>query len=526
MDEHARFDQSEAAASSGQGRPRGHAAIPTGLSLAIGVITYLANHLQAVGTNLVLRLSGGLLVAAGLTYAGRTLVHVKDHYWNFRPDDDELWSDLQRIALSGLVVVDLSIAAGLVSAGGVFQIDPSRAAQFYAGLSAVLLIAVSSHLTLRLVSAAGLPRGTDTIEHCPVVRSLRNNVELWKSAPGIRQLDAFIWRKTPIGYISGLVVFLILALSVSAVVDKLAHTAHLRLANDRRGLGISGIVSQHPRKLRPHKPRPSDHGPGTSSPGPTGDEAAAIPTYAQDCGTAVIPGQGAPTPEDTELRDAWYEIGGVNAACGGPAHRVPGTADVYYVNGYCGEQLRSVGVAAPDHPAVLLLEGWATFAEKMAQAGKLLGASAHRFVGSGDFQVVYTTVGPYVLIREQVSDGHGGLTGIAGTCYDLQVAKEQPVTVPPGLVGLWLRYERLYQPVWPRQLVAGTTDGITKFVFVMAGSLHSRVAQATCFGAANCTFVFGHTVWRTSTLPPDDAIPTEVVDFGPPAPTPPAQSSP
>ena len=64
--------------------------------------------------------------------------------------------------------------------------------------------------------------------------------------------------------------------------------------------------------------------------------------------------------------------------------------------------------SAPIHIAVLL-EPAASPAREISDRDPIVGASSRRSLGAGDFQLIYTRSGPFVLVREQKTDGKGGL---------------------------------------------------------------------------------------------------------------------
>jgi len=125
----------------------------------------------------------------------------------------------------------------------------------------------------------------------------------------------------------------------------------------------------------------------------------------------------------------------------------------------------------------VLLEDAAAAADSIAEHYELEGASERIDVGGGDFHLLFTSVGPYLLIRGQKTDGEGGLQGTPETCGEIEPGGERYAVLPPGMAGLWISFSREVAASWPKR-----TDG----EFVFEGMAHEEIASGSCSGPLHC----------------------------------------
>jgi hypothetical protein len=454
------------------------------------------------------RVASLLMVGVGVLAGGRVLVHLRDRYWQWQGAPDREWTVRDRHALNGFVVVDSLVALVLIGCGAWFFMQPDNWLEL--GLFTVLALAtiVASVETVGLAAKGGLPRGSETIGNCFAVRWVRKATKAFYPLPRVRRIDVFVWEtRTHVTRVSGLVIVIVLLLlggalsQAVAVAPQVKHYLSQPLrpkqgGQDSGSIGAPSLAQAAPPPARPRIPLQSGVATTITQPGPR--LAAPPPTYDQLCGTALSPGDGAPPQEAAALKQAWFQLGGAVAACAERAQLVTGSSNVYYALGQCDGRPRSIGVVGPDQAAVMLLDEPAALARRMALEGTLRGASARTPIGDGDFQIVDTVAGSYVVIRRQVTDGHGGLRGVPERCADIQSsAAAEYVTVPPALVGLWLQLGRLGRPTWPAIDPARSAMGDTAFDFYASDSVEP-VATGSCSSPTSCQLRADGIVWTTT----------------------------
>ncbi len=236
------------------------------------------------------------------------------------------------------------------------------------------------------------------------------------------------------------------------------------------------------------RPRRSQVDPGTDrldpSPG-DGEDASSenTPTSKLDrlCGVQVQAGDGLPPKLRQQFRVAWEEPSPADGCAGRARLLDHGT---YVANGLCGAELRAFGIVSPSHDAVVLLEGAADVARQLAGHEELLGASPRRDLGGGDFHLLYTTIGPFLAIREEKTDGNGGTEHAARTCYEIEPGGAPYELLPPGMAELLVRFNEGVLPSWPSRDPDRDRDGLKFF------SLHTpdgvEVARAWCSSDSEC----------------------------------------
>jgi hypothetical protein len=139
---------------------------------------------------------------------------------------------------------------------------------------------------------------------------------------------------------------------------------------------------------------------------------------------------------------------------------------------------RSFGLAVPDHLGVLLLQQAAYIAVQLAVDGQLLSASPRAAIGDGDFHILNTVRGDYVLIRSTSAAGAIEPTSRAGNCDPTTSINVPYVVLPPVLVGLWQIVLGEHW-TWP-EATTGAHRQAPSWRFTTAGVSSHTLASATC----------------------------------------------
>lgn len=225
------------------------------------------------------------------------------------------------------------------------------------------------------------------------------------------------------------------------------------------------------------------------------------PTYEELCPGGGEPGDPAPGAWRHALYGLWlgeYGAGAVEAGCTGTAHPAKGHPHIWVAEGMCEGSLRSYAIAAKGRAASLLYQQAARFAVAKEEAGVLLGASPRQDLRDGDFYLVETEIGPYVLIRSQKATGSTTAEGIPRRCEDYTSDNYPYTSMPPGLLQIWLQISR-WQLAWP---VSEESASPGKHGFVFLGADTGEViAHAECESPTYCTASFHGRVLATPTVP-------------------------
>lgn len=226
-------------------------------------------------------------------------------------------------------------------------------------------------------------------------------------------------------------------------------------------------------------------------------------TYEDICAEHPDPGWPAPAPFGSQIHDLWLGgvgvkgFGGIQAGCAHAAEPVSGQTDVWVAPGYCGESLRSAAVAGPAGQPAMLFAPAAQFALQLASEGVLLGATPRHSIRGGDFYIIDTSRGSYLLLRSHVSTGTGAPEVGELACEQVPADNVPYTVVPPGLIGLLFEVSEDGW-AWPRAMTPAET-GASAFTFrpSIAGP---PIAHATCESDTSCTAWLGGEA-RPSTAP-------------------------
>ncbi|HTT95230.1 MAG TPA: hypothetical protein VMF55_11205 [Solirubrobacterales bacterium] len=444
------------------------------------------------------RVGGIVMFAAGQALGGRSIVHLKSHYRDWPLSAD--WTPKCRRRLRRIFVADLLVVLGCSAAGVYFCLSPDNALELpvFAIIStAVLILGI---VTIKLLDHGGPPRGCEVVGWCRIVKALRAAAEVAGSIPGVTAIDKKLWDdKTELRTLSGLivVVWLVLLASAGAQAVPLAPSVIKDLnagtpkATTTSGIHIAGTLGPKS-KLRAER-RVS---------------AAAVqpPTAEELCGPHAVPGAGAPKLEAKAINKVWARLGQPATGCSTKARRVPGTKSTFVVPGYCGRQFWSLGVVSPEGASVLL-EQSARVARHLLAKGTFRFASKRHDLGRGDFYVLDAARGNYVLVREQKTDGRGGLEERVLSCLEVEPAKERYVVLPPAMAALWLRLEaKLEEPLWPTVDLSHPDSNDSYFTFQRGSDDPTTVATGVCSAPGDCQLLADGLDWHGPASPVKRAV--------------------
>jgi hypothetical protein len=338
------------------------------------------------------------------------------------------------------------------------------------GVVCSVVVEFLANVVVDAAARAKKPRGTDWLRETRFYKWL---VRVLDRSPDpnsrLTRLRAWLENPTEAAKHSGLVVVVVTALGVIGVaVAPVSYAAAER-----------GWQHAHPRVDRPERHSAATPSPTlTPSPSPT---LIRQPYYTEQCGHSVAPGDGAPNDMAREdLRALWLGnkdehiagAGAEEAGCAGLARRESSqpsdpTFGVIVAEGYCGQELRTLAVAAPGAPAVLLYQEAARIGLDLVERNRLLGASRRTAVGRGDGYLLDTPDGTAVLLRR--SSARGTAEPIAPPTErpcDRQYERNVPyVELQPALAALWIsEMAREGAWLWPAEgprssIIFGRTDG-------------------------------------------------------------------
>lgn len=445
-------------------------------------------YLQILSSNGLGRAAGILLMASGVLLAGRFVVHLRSRYWTWPLLGK--WTLRRRMELRWIIVGEVMLIVACLGAGAYFVVAPDNAIQLPAFVVLSVAIFLLGIATIHVIDDGGPPRGSEVVGFCRVVRLLRRIAGYARSIPFVGYVDKKLWDdRTEKTALSGLVAVIVVSVALAAAAQAFAVAPSIvkwlnapsEVRARSRGIKIKSTLGSASKRRAEHRVSTADQLP---------------PTAEELCG-AQVPGRGAPELEAKALRPVWEELGQPATGCSTVARRVPGTASTYVVPGYCGRQFWSLGIVSPAG-ATVLLEPAARVAKQLLARGVFRFSSERRDVGNGDFYILDTTAGKYVLIRDQKTDGGGGITKPPLSCLEVKRGKEGYVVLPPAMAELWLRLEGLRGPVWPAVDASRVKSGEQFFSFV-AEHGQRTVASGRCLAPTSCELRAGSLHWERST---------------------------
>lgn len=126
---------------------------------------------------------------------------------------------------------------------------------------------------------------------------------------------------------------------------------------------------------------------------------------------------------------------------GCPTRARPTGGGAYLIDGERQGEFWSMAVASPQYPAAVLLEPAAKSARWIAPSRSWWGPPRED-IGAGDFHVLFTAIGPCVMVREEKTDGEGGLESPPERCYEVEPARSRYTVLSPGAAELWIRFNK------------------------------------------------------------------------------------
>ncbi|HSS03702.1 MAG TPA: hypothetical protein VLK89_00760 [Solirubrobacterales bacterium] len=477
----------------GQGPDR---AVFVALSIAFAAAAFGSVTLWFLGRSLmeIEALAGLMLLASGLLFDLRWGVHVRLKYLWFKGSSAGGWTKEKQRRLCLLTIVNISFSVIATAAGAYFLLSPGR--YWQAGITVALLVLLTGvvEMTRRLIEFGGPRCGADVIESCRPVRWFLGAKRTWNGQWGIDKWVTKMSKIIPVGERNKAAVVLVVGLAFSfltqggVVVGRVIKGADLKPTNNRA----------------PHKEREV-----TSISGRKDPEALAGggKSTGDPCQGSIIPGDGAPEPLKAQIRRAWEEKA---PASGCAAWARPNASkSAYIVEGSCLGKPWSLAIGSWERGAAILLENAAVAARSIAADHELDGASERIDLGGGDFHLVFTSVGPYLLIREQKTDGKGGLQGTPRSCAEIEPGMEQYVVLPPGMAELWIRISREAAPSWPEWTGRGTRE------FVFRDLAHEKLASGSCSSPIRCRVHRGRSTIESNDAGIQDVTALAVLEAGP-----------
>jgi hypothetical protein len=344
---------------------------------------------------------------------------------------------------------------------------------------------------LELASKAGLPTGTTIIQSSTRIEIQRKHFLKRVGSDRIDELveAAFTYQRRAGAFSVAVVVgFVVLALSTSAQVAALVGPT---------GEWVNRPPDQEPQQHDATKPGGRGRTPGGAQAGGTsagdvddGADGSADAPPGDRC--AVSPGAEIPeafADERTGVAEIWDRVGEPSLGCAQLAERVPGTTAVYTVTGICPAdgRPRAVAVVGPDHPAAVLMANPVVGVDPVMEIQRLAGdrtlrgASERQALGSGDVQIIYTSDGTWLLVREHATNGPGGVRTVPRRCADVHPGGGAYTALPPGLAHGWLLASTtLGFRTWPQRDSSRDGSGTMAFILSSADGSGRRVASAGC----------------------------------------------
>ena len=161
-----------------------------------------------------------VFVAAPLGARGYT--HVRIGYVMRRGNDETSAERRKRQGLAALVFLDFAIALCLAGAGSWYLIYPRNWQELAIAGAGVVLVALSSDSTIRLIQYFGLPRGSEVIERCAAVVWIRELAEHLRDVPGVSKMDSLWDKRTMQHRVSWLIVVLLSLLAGTVFMQMVA----------------------------------------------------------------------------------------------------------------------------------------------------------------------------------------------------------------------------------------------------------------------------------------------------------------
>jgi len=406
-----------------------------------------------------------MLLCCGLLFDLRWCVHVRLKYLRFKGKASEGWTKGKRRRLCFLTLVNISLSAAATAAGVHYLLSPGRYWQVGVTLGLLVLLTAVVEASRRLIEFGGPQCGADVIESCRPVRWILGQERTWNGQWGIDTGVKKISQVIPVGRRNKAVVVLVVGLVFSFLTQSGVVVGRVIKGSDR-----DRAINHAPHK----KPEAGSVLRQNDPEAPAGETGS----VEDPCREAATPGDGAPEPLKAQIRRAWEEKAPASG-CAGRAHP-NASKSAYIVEGTCLGQPWSLAIGSWERGAAVLLENAATAARSIAEDHELDGASERIDLGGGDFHLLFTPAGPYLLIREQKTDGNGGLQGTPQSCADIKPGKQDYVALPPGMAELWIRFSGEVAVSWPEWTRRRGQE------VVFNGLEHEELASGSCSSLVRC----------------------------------------
>ena len=423
-------------------------------------------------------------IVAGFLCLGRSAIHVLwGHYLTWRPSA-YAEKRFERTELNLLVPGNVVLSAFWIRSGFSHLHDRSLDTPLLPSLALFVLVVVVAMETVRCARRTGKRRGTEIVCEGPVGTWFRDFFTTTDEGTGfVHRVMVFLRNPNASKSVSRFLMLMAAIILIPCWVHASAAAGN-RLhqivfgPTPRETTGDSSVASGGSQE--------KSAGGESRGSGGAGGEAAA--EDGEDECAVAYDGEPAPSPYREQLAGLFHAEGAEAAGCPNPARAVDGQQDVWYAKGFCGSELRSLAVTAPEYLPAILYQQAAEFADGRAADGVLLGASSRWPFRAGDLYVVNTTSGSYVLVRRRSSTGAVEAQGGSGSC-DSYTTGNLPYTIlPPGLVRLWLELVES-EWVWPQS--AGRDGEAREFEFLHDYPDDEVVATASCPTEQWCTLSVG-----------------------------------
>lgn len=432
-------------------------------ALVAGVATVIGRHIGSqLDADHLERTADLVGTVAAVFLLVRFCLRTRDGYLKWVGNQKNGWTYRKRRKLRRWTLTDGTLSLALLGATIYFYLYPAGAWQLLPLVPVIGAILILANKTKRLITPNGPPPLSKEIQDCGLLNDL-------------------IGRVFP-PYASKILAVMIVASLWFSVLSEGAAVA-LRLLK---------TGSDHVRAAQKGHQEHRSHNHGESSAGQSTTVLMVEnpPTLDELCGTSLHALDAAGEPYRRELLAAWASWSPADG-CPARTERLP--ADTTLVFGACQGSPRSLGIVSELHKASILLEDAATKARAISRESQLRGASPRIDMAGGDFHVLFTRIGPYLLIREEKTDGEGATSGAPLRCTDIHPGGEEYTVLPPGMAELYGRFNQAVMPTWPS--AAPSDDGSQRFVLHTASGI--QVAEAWCETPLRCKLESEYTRMRS-----------------------------
>lgn len=429
-------------------------------------------------------LSGWALILGAVANLLRGLVHLYGDYLKPPKGDVIHKRCLRRLVGANAVVGLIWLASSVVVTCTSVRPVPIVGVIWFGGMYVAIVLIASA--TVSAAEACGCTRGTETIDACPKMEKFRDLVQRSNESSLFAWLEKLLNRKSSPEKVSA---FMLL---ISSTLLLVAVPAFCQVAKD----GAGTTFGPPPAISAPPAPKPVESAlnpfrSASKTPAPVESEPKKL---SELCGEGIEPGEPAPAARARELKALWLGglgiagAGAVEAGCPEPAREIPKLDDTWFVVGRCLGSVRSVAIAAPNRPPVMLYQQAARFALAAIGAERFVGASNRQRFGDGDFYVIDLVNGSAVLIRAKSSSGSFGSGTPATGCDQVRDQNVPYATLRPAMVDAWLQFVRSFG--WAVPVSDTSRDGLNDhFAFVSDDDQRRVVATGSCPSSKVCSIV-------------------------------------